>query len=259
MHESNPTTNPEYAADMAIKSNAVPAQFVREDGSYDREGLVSMYAEANSPTEETTTPVAANTEEIARAAAEAAVEAITPTTPQTTMSEMIDAAEALSSADIWSRVEAEARSGSVSDATLADLRAAGVPNSVINQYTAGIKAQAAARTNEAANAVGGIDNLKAVMSYAKSKYDPTQIKAQLNSPLWEATLRGLAAEAGIGAPSAKAPTPSTSGPAAAPSTEAIAPFNSQREMVAAIKDPRYQYDTDYQRWVQARIRVNAGF
>jgi hypothetical protein len=246
---------------MAAKSGQVPAKFINEDGSVNIEGLADSYRalenKMSAPSNDDVPPQAV----AAEAPAPEAPAPEVPSTPQTTMEEMLEA-PAPSTPDVWAKVEAESKSGSISESTISELRAAGVPDSVINNYTSGVKAQATARTNEAANAVGGVENLQKAMDFARANYAPEQMeafKAQLNGPLWEATLKGLALQAGVGAPTPNAATsPSTAGPAATPQTEVIAPFNSQVEMTAAIRDPRYKYDTDYQRYVQARIRANAG-
>jgi hypothetical protein len=253
MHEPIKETPAEYAAQMAAKSGQVPDKFKNEDGSVNIEALSDSYRalenklHAPAPEVEEGSPVAVDQPTVG-------------TTPQTTMDEMLSA-EPEPTTNVWSRVEAESRAGSISESTIAELRAAGVPDSVINNYKSGVKAQAAARTTEAANAVGGVDNLKATMDYARNTFSREQmgaLKAQLNGPLWEATLKGLALQAGVtGTQPVAYRNPSTSAPVASPQAEKIVPFSSQTEMTVAIRDPRYRFDSDYQQWVQARIRANA--
>lgn len=260
MNEPRSETPADYAANMAAKSGQVPSKFMNEDGSVNIEGLADSYRnlenKLSAPSEDAAPQAVAAEAPVVEPTPEVA-----PTTPQTTMEEMLEA-PAPSAPDVWSKVETESRSGSISEGTIAELRASGVPESVINNYTSGVKAQAEARTNAAADAVGGVENLQKAMDFARSNYAPEQMeafKSSLNSPLWEATLKGVAMQAGIGAPTPDATkSPSTAGPAATPQTEAIMPFNSQSEMTAALRDPRYKFDTDYQRFVQARIRANAG-
>ena len=258
MNEPRTDTPADYAAAMAQKSGQVPAKFIGEDGTVNVAALADSYRALESK-QSAPAPVEAMPQAVAAEAP--APEAIAPTTPQTTMAEMLEA-PAAPATSVWTKVEAEQRSGAISPETIAELRTSGVPESVINNYTSGVKAQATARTNAAADAVGGVDNLQKAMEFARTSLAPEAMesfKASLNGPLWEATLKGLALQAGVGAPSAPAATsPATSGPSATPSTDAIAPFNWQNEMTAAIRDPRYKFDTDYQRFVQARIRANAG-
>lgn len=259
MNEPTTNTPAEHAANMVVKNNAVPEKFVNADGSTNVEGLVESYRalenkmSAPAPTDAPPQAVAAE--------APAPVVTPVPTTPQTTMDDMLSAPEAPATPDIWARVEAESKTGNISEETIAGLRASGVPESVISNYSSGVKASAEARTTAAADAVGGVDNLQKAMDFARSNYTPEQteaLKGQLNGPLWEATLKGLAIQAGLGNPTHAQASPSTAAPAATPVTEAVMPFESQSEMTAAIRDPRYTVDTDYQRFVQARIRANAG-
>ncbi len=259
MNEPTANTPADHAAAMVQKSGQVPAKFVNEDGSTNVEGLVASYQaleqKMSAPAPEEAAPQAVAAE------APAVEEAPAPTTPQTTMQEMLEAAPE-PTVSVWDKVEAEQRSGSITPETLAELKASGVPESVISQYTNGVKASAQARTQQAADAVGGVENLQKAMDFARQNLAPEameSLKGQLDGPLWEATLKGLALQAGVGAPTPAASTsPSTSGPSATPQSDAILPFNSQVEMTSAINDPRYKFDTDYQRWVQARIRANAG-
>lgn len=261
MHESEPVTPADHAAAMVVKSGQVPAKFIGADGVVDLPALADSYRALENKMGEVT-PANAPPQATMSQIEPEPIAPIPPLTPQTTMDDMLNS-PVPPVTTVWDKVAVETRAGGISEGTISELKANGVPDSVIAQYTSGVKASAQARTTEAANAVGGASNLQKSMEYARANYAPEQmeaLKSSLNGPLWEATLKGLALQANVSTqPTEAEPSSlSTAGPAASPQSTVVSPFASQREMTMAISDPRYRGDAEYRNLVQARIRANAG-
>jgi hypothetical protein len=160
---------------------------------------------------------------------------------------------------VWDTVAQEAAKGELSEGTLNDLRNNGVPDSIIASYTDGLKAKAEARTQSAATAVGGADNLTKAMDYARNNFSPEQLEAfkgQLNGPTWEVTLKGLAMQAGLDINTApRQDSLATSGPSSPPTSKDAVAYRDQAEMLADIQSQRYKSDPDFRDAVAARLRL----
>ena len=240
--------NPDYAAEQAARSGQVPDKFKNEDGTVNVEALAKSYTElekvAFSGKKEEATP---EPEPTPAPQAEDA--------PLTPLNEMLDAPKTT----VWDNVEKEAASGSLSEETLKSLRDSGVPDSIIASYTDGLQAKKEARTQAAANAVGGVDNLTKAMEFARNNFSPEQLEAfkgQLNGPTWEVTLKGLAMQAGLDINTApRQDSVATSGPSAAPPSKEVVPFRDMAEQLAATSSPQYRTDPDYREHVAQRLRA----
>ena len=253
MSEQNEDFAPsaEYAAEQAARSRQVPEKFLKEDGSVDIESLAQSYRELETRFHTKEQPVAESDNQPVQTDS-----TVSDRPLEGDLGSMLDGPKRT----VWDRVADESKSGSISEGTLEALKAQGVPDEIITSYVDGLKAKSEARTKQAADAVGGADNLHKAMEYARNNFTPGQLeafKAQLNSPTWDIALKGLAYQAGInlnGKPS-EPKSFSTTGPTATPESRDVRPFESQREMTAAVSDRRYQLDAEYREMVQARIRA----
>ena len=233
----------DYAAEQAARGG-VPDKFKNEDGTVNQEALIKSYTELEAAYSK-------------RAEAQPEPTPEPAPEPEITqpLNEMLDAPKTT----VWDTVAQEAAKGELSEGTLNDLRASGVPDSMIASYTDGLKAKAEARTQAAADAVGGADNLTKAMEFARNSFSPEQLEAfkgQLNGPTWEVTLKGLAIQAGLNINSApRQDSLATSGPSSPPPAKDAVAYRDQAEMMADIRSPRYQTDPDFRDAVAARMRV----
>lgn len=253
MSEQNDIAAPsaEYAAEQAARSGQVPDKFKNEDGSVNVDLLAQSYRELETRFHKKEQPVAESNDQSVQAGSPVSDRPI-----EGDLGAMLDGPKRT----VWDRVADESKSGSISEDTLEALKAEGVPDEIVASYVDGIKARSEARTRAAADVVGGAKNLNAVMTYARDNFTPAQLeafKSQLNGPTWDIALKGLAATAGVSINPIKEPKSfSTGGPAATPESDDPRPFETQREMTAAIADRRYQVDAAYRELVQARIRAS---
>lgn len=241
----------EYIAENMQRSGQVPDKFKNEDGTVNVEALAKSYTELEKVaftknTKETSDP--APVEE------PAVIE-----TPGQTLDEMLEKPKVT----VWDRLETESASGNISPETVNELKAQGIPDSVINRHIEGLKVQAERRTEQAANAVGGVENLSKAMDFARNNFSPEQLeafKSQLNGPMWETTLKGLALQAGLDLSTSdgRKSSVSASGPSATPSKKEAKPYASQAEMLQDQYDPRYKFDPEFQEHVYARLRATPG-
>lgn len=245
--------SPEYMAEKAAASRQIPDKFLREDGSVDVDGLAQSYRELEKAFHSKETPnnePESNDSEVQRRNDQPVA------APEGDLGSMLDGPKRT----VWDRVADDEKSGGITEETLDALKAEGVPEAVIKSYTEGIKARAEARTKQAAESVGGADNLQKAMEFARNNFSPAQLesfKQQLNGPTWELALKGLALQAGLN-PNGKAPEPkslSTSTPSAHPDLGVAKPFETQAEMVAAVSSQRYRLDADFRNWVGERVRA----
>lgn len=169
-----------------------------------------------------------------------------------------EAEEASVDGDVWSDLEHEfLSSGELSDETLKSLSDMSIPESVIQNYLNGIKATQAQAAQVAAAQVGGPENLQAIIDWSTKNLSPEErdsVNAALQAPGWETTLMGLQARMSQSQPTNNEPGPGPQTVGSMPS--GVAPYADQREMVAAIQDPRYGTDSQYTDFVQDRIRLS---
>lgn len=192
-----------------------------------------------------------------QAPVEAAPEAAPVETPESLSIPEVEAAPAQ---DVWASVEAEVtQSGELSAETRQQLADMNIPESVIEGYLGGLKATQAQAAQQAAEQVGGAENLQSIIDWASknlSAEERSSVNAALQAPGWETTLMGLKARMDATQPVNNEPGPGPQTVGSMPS--GVAPYSDQREMVAAIQDPRYGTDPQYTAFVQDRIRLSNG-
>lgn len=144
--------------------------------------------------------------------------------------------------------------GALSDESYEKLEALGLPRDVVDVHIAGIEAQAELTRIRAAEAVGGDDNLQAVLAWAGQALPEKEIDrinalvAQSDFDGYLTALQGIKAryEASNGSLDA----PAIMGGTAATSADI---YDSQEEMKADMRDPRYARDEAFRAKVAAKV------
>lgn len=129
-----------------------------------------------------------------------------------------------------------------------------VPADVVDAYVDGIKARQRALAEEASKLVGGVEELNETIKWASenlSNEEREAVNASLRQPGWQNVVMGLKARRDSSNPEPKTRINKTSGVPAG-----LKPFANSKEMVAAMRDPRYKYDSEYQQHVQDRVRAS---
>lgn len=154
-----------------------------------------------------------------------------------------------------------AEKGELSEATLKDLESKGFDRPTVDAYIEGQKALGAKMVAAASEAVGGEENLKATLAWAKANlseeaiaaYDKTIDGGDLATI--DLAVRGLYSQ--FVAAEGKAPTLVT-GEQATGEKGAVA-FTSTEQVRAAMSDPRYAKDAAYRKQVANRLAVSNVF
>lgn len=129
-----------------------------------------------------------------------------------------------------------------------------VPADVVDAYVDGIKARQRALADEAAQLVGGNEELAATIQWATENLGEAErnaINSALRQPGWQNIVMGLKARRDAANTEPRSRINRSSG---VPAT--TKPFANSKEMVAAMRDPRYKYDSEYQQYVQDRVRAS---
>jgi len=162
----------------------------------------------------------------------------------------------------WSAIDAELMDTTeLSEATKASLKEAGIPDSFIEAKVRDHKNRMKDDAAQAAVVVGGEEQLKELLEWAKSNLLPDDTKVvadQLRGPGWKLALMGLqtlraqdTSNPSVGEPKTEIEgTVQPSGNAA----PRVPTFTSNEEMTAAIRDPRYKVDKEYREEVYRKIR-----
>lgn len=182
-----------------------------------------------------------------------------PATTDGVTTEEAAASQAAAAGVDYAAVSAEfAEKGQLSSETYADLAAKGFPKDVVDSYIAGQQALADRARVELEASIGGKESLEQVLSWAKTGLTADQ-KAAWNS----AIDRNNPAELSMMLAGFKAAMTAASGrdPAvrvgAQPGNASVAGFQSEAEMTAAMRDPRYKSDPAYRKMVSDRISAAA--
>lgn len=145
--------------------------------------------------------------------------------------------------------------GSISPDTKEQIKTKfGIPDQVVDAYIDGIKARQRQLAEEAAKVVGGTDELNSIIKWASENLDDAEREAvnnSLKSPGWQNVILGLKARRAATNTEPKTRITASSGVPAG-----IKPFATSKEMVAAMRDPRYKFDSEYQQMVQDRVRAS---
>jgi hypothetical protein len=268
---TTPEGRQEHAVTMILtNSEAVPAKFKNADGSVNVDALVQSYAELEKKQGTPVAPKPTTSDDDQPAASVADLvgedtksdddEAVSITdltqdpTPQPTEANKV-----------WEAAKAEVTTtGNLTKATVEALRSAGVPDDVIVTTVNGYKAAMAASTQKAAEMVGGMDQLKATLEWAKANFNDVDRKTlvqQMQGPNAQTVLLGLHAQARAAnaLPSPKVDMIDTSeGGSAIQPQGKVVPFRTAAEAQTAVADPRYNTDPDYRRQVYRRTLATQG-
>jgi hypothetical protein len=180
-----------------------------------------------------------------------------PVTPVPAVPADVLAVATAAKLDITAMSTEFAQTGKLSDASVKSLTDAGLTADQVKSYVDGQTAIAAQTHAEIAAVAGGDDALKSVIEWAKANLsadDQASYDAAIktgNKGIVKMALAGVVSQykAANGSPPAAAVT--TAVPAAV--VEQFPGFNSNAEMVAAMKDPRYAKDPAYNAMVAKRV------
>lgn len=180
----------------------------------------------------------------------------------TVITKVIAAAEAeaaltTAGADITALAEEVITSGTLSDATVKALEAKGVARSVVDSHLAALQAEATQITTALAERAGGADEFQNALRWAATGLTEAEVKAFNTSvQTRDVNVAGLALD-GLLAKMEKAlgGQPARVNGAAIPPTQGAKPFGSRAEIIAAMKDQRYDKDEAYRKSVERRLEV----
>lgn len=156
-----------------------------------------------------------------------------------------------------------AEKGALPEYAYQRLEAAGYTKAVVDAYLNGLSgnsaaadAQAAQRTEAGYKVVGGEQNYKAMVDWARTSLSPAEIQAynaSVNGTPEQAALAVQGLQARYQASVGRQPTGLLGGSAnAAPVNSGYA---SRAQVVQAMSDPRYESDTAYRQSVMDKLRV----
>ena len=157
--------------------------------------------------------------------------------------------------DEWNKWGVEiSNTGDVSQETRATIKSRfGIPDQILDTYVDGIRAKQRQLATEASGVVGGPEELKGIIQWASDNLPDAEREAvnnALKQPGWQNVLLGIKARRDATNTEPKTRIVGSSGVPAG-----IKPFANSKEMVAAMRDPRYKYDSEYQNLVQERVRI----
>lgn len=148
-----------------------------------------------------------------------------------------------------------AETGNLSDETIGKLEAAGIDRATIDTYVAGVKAIEAQMTQQAYTLVGGEDNYKAMIGWAKANLSETEAaafdRAVQSQDTMSLAIRGLYQQY----QSANGNEPPAINGKPSSNSSGVSAFKSSAEMKAAMADPRYKTDASYRDDVAKRIAL----
>jgi hypothetical protein len=157
--------------------------------------------------------------------------------------------------DEWNKWGVEiSNTGNVSQETRSAIKSKfGIPDQILDTYVDGIRAKQRQLATEAAGVVGGPDELKSVIQWATDNLPDAErdaVNSALKQPGWQNVLLGIKARRDATNTEPKTRVVGSSGVPVG-----VKPFANSKEMVAAMRDPRYKFDSDYQNLVQERVRI----
>lgn len=129
-----------------------------------------------------------------------------------------------------------------------------VPEYMVSGYVDGIKARQQQHAAAAAEVVGGVENLNATIKWAQENLSDDERKTVndgLHTGNWKAILIDLKNRSSVMANEPKSKVNTVQGHA-----PVLKPFATSSEMVMAMRDPKYKYDSAYQDMVQQRVRLS---
>jgi hypothetical protein len=223
----------------------IPEEFWR-DGKADVEALAKSYAELSTKAAAPVTPEVPAEAPKAPVGADGKIEKVeAPATPET------PAAAPLTTAMEKARTE-WAEGQAVSDETVAELEAAGIPKEIFGLYLKGLEAVTKQAVEEIHGFAGGTEQYNAMASWAAEKLSSEELDAfntALDNPqMRENAVRGLYSRYSAARPSegkliTPAGTPSQAGDV----------YTDRSQLIADQKDPRYANDAGFRQSVMDKL------
>lgn len=176
-----------------------------------------------------------------------------------------DPAPAISRERLSAYYEEYASTGVLSDQTYAELAGMGLDRDLVDAYISGQQAQTQRTTQELYSVVGGEERYQELSQSIQAairggKISREEVEAY-NAALERGdmtsarlALRGLAAAVGHGAPGPKPGKRQVNGSRSA--NAGATPYESQAQIVAAMRDPRYRKDPAYRDEVDRRLAAS---
>lgn len=162
----------------------------------------------------------------------------------------------------WDAINGElSTTGTLSEGTQKAMIEANIPQAMIDSHIEAHKAKVEAGAREAADLVGGQENLKDLLAWGRanlSEADQQVLAEQLRGPGWKLALMGLQTLRGGAKPNTNEPKTEIGGGPAPVSNTKVEPFATRAEMGAAMNDPRYGRDKEYTEHVYARTLASQG-
>ncbi len=148
--------------------------------------------------------------------------------------------------------------GDIHEQDYATLEKIGIPRADIQGYIGYIKAEAQSHVDNVHGAFGGEAGFNQMKTWVQANLQRNEIDGyneMLNGPQWQVAAETLRTKMGLPPATAAAPagpvqTPNASLPTAG---AAVVPYANQAEMVAAMKDSRYQKDPAYRADVMKKV------
>lgn len=152
-----------------------------------------------------------------------------------------------------------AEKGELTQDSLAKLEAAGITKDMVDSFIAGQQAQAEAYSKEIASEVGGVENMNAMIAWAAENMTAEEIAAYNDTIDTGDAAKVKIALAGLKAKhdAAVGVRPNLIGGKTSPA--AAQGYDNQRQLSAAMNDPRYQNDPAYRAEVERKLAVTTAF
>lgn len=162
--------------------------------------------------------------------------------------------------NVWDKVDSDMRdSGTISEETAADLKAAGVPDHLIHNFRDVMNYAAKSRQDQAIKLLGGQENYEATVKYAMSlpEAERREINKALKTDAWSTVLSGL--QSRRVANMSNEPVRDIAVTSSSGTVANRIDFKSHSDLMRAMANPRYRSDPDYQNMVvEASNRFYAG-
>lgn len=158
--------------------------------------------------------------------------------------------------DEWNKWGGEiATNGALNDETREAIKKRyGIPDAILNSYVDGVRLKQKEVAASAAETVGGAQSLNDILAWSTENLTDEErgsVNESLKRPGWQNVLLGLKSR--MDSSAHKEPKSRVSTTTGVP--YGVKPFANQKELVAAMRDPKYKYDPEYQAAVAARVRI----
>lgn len=245
--ESEPTLDVNVE-DETPSGPEVPKKFLNDDGTVNTESLLKSYGElerrlgkgnaSDDTSDETTTDSSDGTDDSSNDSSDNDEPIV------------VQASKAF-----WEN------GGELTDEWYTKLADKGYPKELVDEYIAGQKAIGAQSDNSAYELVGGQEAYDKMVEWASTNYDDSQVKAYNDAiDSGDAARRDLAIGALRAAyERANGVMPARRVGGSSPANAGVAPFESEAQVTAAMRDPRYREDPAFRAEVERRLVVSDVF